>query len=128
ACQEGTLYILVDQCLSLSQAVPAANGLHLATTWRNCHSLMCAKENCGELTRATQRTLISQFIPAFRTLSTRSEVADPPAVSVYQSADLTSPPAVHAVASKPVLNREIIFYTLYILTCVVLAARWHWCR
>jgi hypothetical protein len=130
-CQAGgARSVPVQQCLSLSQAVSepsAANGLHLTTTWRNCQSYVCSRQNCGQFGRATQHALIGQFIPAFRELRAQRKAPDSPPASESRLAEGTSIPVVYAV-SEPVLKPSVIFYMLYILTCIAVLARWQWCK
>ena len=131
SCQPaGMRSVAAQQCLALSQAVPqpsAANGLHLATTWRNCQSYTCSKQNCSEFARATQRTLAGQFISALRAPKAESQVPGPAATPVSPS-ERASIPFVSASVPRSILNPGAIIYMLYILTCMAVLARWQWCR
>ena len=123
--------VLVQQCLGLSQAVAepsAANGLHLSTTWRNCQSYVCSKQNCGWFARGTQHALIDQFILTFRALRAKSKAPDLLPATESQLAEGTSVPVVYAAIAKPILKPSAVFYMLYILTCIAVLARWQWCR
>jgi hypothetical protein len=131
-CQAGgARSVPVQQCLSLSQAVAeasAANGLHLATTWRSCQSYVCGKQNCGQLARTTQHALVRQFIPAFGALMAASKPAGSPPEAGSGLAGGTSIPVVYAGESKPVSKTGALFYLFYILTCIAVFARWQRCR
>jgi hypothetical protein len=131
-CQAGSPKgIPVQQCLSLSQAVAdpsAANGLHLATTWRNCQSYQCGRQNCGQLARAAQHALVAQFVPAFRALRAENKVPEPSPATEAHVAEGIAMPVVYAAVSKPVLKPSAIFYMVYILLCIAVLARWQWCR
>ena len=119
----------VQQCLSLSQPVAepsATNGLHLATTWRSCRSYFCSRQNCGPVARATQRLLLDEFIPAFRTLAAHADPAGQP--SAPHSTEGIPIPILPGVASETVVKPGAIFYMLYILTCVAVVIRWEWYR
>jgi hypothetical protein len=132
SCQSaGMRSVATQQCLALSQAVPqpsAANGLHLATTWRNCQSYTCSKQNCSEFARATQRTLFGQFISVLRARKAQSKVPGAPAAAMSGSSDRAPTPFVSASVPTSILNPGAIIYMLYILTCMAVLARWQWCR
>jgi hypothetical protein len=126
----GTI-VLVRQCLSLSQAIsePSAdNGLHLATTWRNCRSYTCGRQTCGEVAHATQRTLIDQFLPAFRTLSATSETPPPTPAAQPRSEEGIASAIVYPDASNPILMLNVVFYILYVVICIGVLFRWERCR
>ncbi len=127
-CQSfGLRSVSVQQCFALSQAVPdasAANGLHLATTWRNCQSYVCSKQSCGESARAARRTLTSQVIAALRTAPGQTATA----AKETRPAEQTPIPLIPAAIPASVLNPGAIFYILYILTCIAVLIRWQWCR
>ena len=126
----GARALSVQQCLSLSQGVfdaSAANGQHFATTWRNCQSYTC-RQYCVEIARSTQRTLIRQLIPIIRALIAKSQATvSHPALELHR-ADVAAIRVAYPAASKPMLKPNVIFYSLYILTCMALLLRWQWCR
>jgi hypothetical protein len=122
-----TSMVPVQQCLSLSQAVSeptAANGLHLATTWRNCRAYTCSKQTCGQLAHNAQRALVDQFIPAFRALSTKTEARVQSPVPQHQ--DVVAASVAYVAAPEPVLNPVVVFYMVYILACVSVLLLWQW--
>jgi hypothetical protein len=114
------------QCLSLMQAVSdpsAANGLHLTTTWRNCQSYKCGKQNCAQTAGAAQHTLVEQFIPAFRGLTAKDETPTPQPVADLRPQQASLAPVVSG-AAKQGLKPAVVFYAAYIILCIAVLARW----
>jgi hypothetical protein len=124
--------LAVTQCLSLAQAVPdasAANGLHLATTWRNCQSYNCSGARCGRIAISTERMLADRFIAEFPQKSAPVAAAVPivpvvPAALELPPANAALLPAAYVHADKPALNPVIVFWSAYILVCIAVLACW----
>jgi hypothetical protein len=117
----------VTQCLSLSQAVSsplAAHGLHLANTWSNCQSYTCTGVKCGKLAISVQRTLTDRFIAESHQKSELDPA--PPSVPGLKPSGVLPLPAVYAATAKPILKPGVVFWALYILTCMAVMARWGW--
>jgi len=130
ASPQAKVMVTVQHCLGLTQAVSdpsAANGLHLATTWRNCQQYTCGREKCAILARATQRALVDQFVPRSRELRAKSvapaPVSNPPQMPPLQ----TQAPIEASVGIDPgdqVPDFRVTFFVLYILACLALLLRW----
>jgi hypothetical protein len=123
----GASRVSTMQCLSLMQAVSepsAANGLHLTTTWRNCQSYKCGKQNCDQTAGAAQRTLVEQFIPAFRTLTAKSETPTPQPAAEVSPEEASLAPVVSGSPKQQALRPVVVFYAAYILLCIAVLARW----
>jgi len=113
--------LAVHQCLSLAQvvSVPAtSSGMKLATTWRNCQQYTCRGSSCATFARTGQRSLFDEFLTAYRDLNATREA--PP--SPVQTASIG--PTFHVEVSRPVYVFSLVFYLVYILTCLMLLVRW----
>jgi hypothetical protein len=130
ASPQARVMVTVQHCLEFSQVVSdaaAANGLHLATTWKNCQSYTCGREKCAILARSAQRTLVDQFLPHFRELRTKTAA---PAPATQSQPTQSQPPVEAAVgiddAARQPLDFRVAFFVLYLFACLALMVRWHW--
>ena len=119
--------LAVHQCLSLSQVVSVpsqANGVTIATTWRQCQQYTCAGRQCDAFARTGQRALVEEFLADFRERSGGRTAAAPspaPAKAAFEAA-VAGP--VYIEIPRPVLKLGVVFYGLYILTCIAVLVRW----
>jgi hypothetical protein len=123
--------VIAQQCLSLSQVVSeasAANGLHLATTWRTCESYKCGGLKCAEKALTAQMVLVDRFLPAFAQLRARHETREPAATRPEPPIEASVGIPDLGPAPARTLNPRVVYYGFYILACVAVLVRWEWCR
>jgi hypothetical protein len=141
----GSGALSVHQCLGLSQVVPHAshaNGMSLATTWRQCSAYQCSTAKCESALFAAQRGLVDAFTGYLREVKSSRETTAP-AVQQPQNAGIAEAPSVpsraeggagmvHATlyVDVPVdpLTPRVVFFLLYIVTCFAVFARWQFGR
>jgi hypothetical protein len=127
-CKPRTASLSVTQCLNLWQPVAnssAANGLHLATTWRSCEVYNCPRSQCGQTAIAMQHTLAGRFIDEFRQRSVLPNLGVPPLPHPsLHTVPLIASASGDAVGPALLLDLRVIIWALYILVCMAVLLRW----
>jgi len=120
--------VAVHLCLSLSQVVSMpshSNGMAMATTWRQCQGYTCAGGQCGTYARTSQRGLVDAFLADFRARAARQGRS---AESQRESGGQSPLQASFAAPPDLVSKLSVVFYALYIVTCLVVFVRWQMAR
>jgi hypothetical protein len=125
----------VHQCLSLSQVVSVpshANGMTMATTWRQCESYTCDGKECQGFARTGQRGLVDAFLADYRD---GAKAAPTPPAQAQPAPTVPLEAGIGGASSgpaeqtwKPVLKFSVVYYIAYIVMCLAVLARWEWCR
>jgi hypothetical protein len=124
-----TAKLAIRHCLNLSELAAApghANGMTIATTWKQCQSYTCAGRQCAASASTAQVALVDGFLSDYRKRrAAQTPTPQPPAGHRDSVASLTPP---YPGPVSPLLNPNVIFYLLYILLCIAVLARWEWAR
>ena len=128
-----TTSVALYQCLSFSEAVSAPSNsgrATLATTWRRCQSFTCGRAKCEPLARSGLHALMSTFWTDFQERNSQNaqQIRPQQQASVIAASDQPppagpGPSAAHDPISQRAMGR-ILFYSLYIMTCVTLLVYW----
>ncbi len=113
----------LQQCLRLSETVyaPSERGrVNVVTTWKQCQSYSCPRGQCEPLLRSGLNTLLDVFL---NDIQKRRVHRDGPVPQKAQP----EPQRPFSRASLPALDINtvrLIFYLLYIMTCLCVLLHW----
>ena len=112
--------VVVHQCLAFSELVSAPSNdgrAMLATTWRKCQSFTCGGAKCEPLVRSGLHTLINPFFSDFQERNSRNDLPIPQ-IRPQPQASVIPGEAPHRLVGR------VVFYLLYIMTCVTVLVYW----